>query len=75
MFFDFVLVLFAFRFSPRGDGPAELVAVGRWGFYFENEQKLANPPKVRYPPLAAPASFAPTKQTKRNGRAWRGSNP
>ena len=27
--------------------------------------KLANLPKVRCPPLAAPASFAPTKQTKR----------
>ena len=27
--------------------------------------ELANLPKVRCPPLAAPASFAPTKQTKR----------
>ena len=33
---------------------------------FRSERtKLANLPKVRCPPLAAPASFAPTKQTKR----------
>ena len=32
--------------------------------------KRANLPKVRCPPLAAPASFAPTKQTKRKTK-WR----
>ena len=34
-------------------------------------RKLANPPKVRCPPLAAPASFAPTKQTIRRCSAPR----
>ena len=39
-------------FSSRDDGPAELVAEGRWGFYFENEQKRSKErPRARPAPL------------------------